>query len=96
MRVMVTGRVPTRKGSEAISDGSMTRIIQRTLEQIRPESAYFFVEHGVRTMRAVFDMTESMQSVTLFEPLIMELEAEIELIPVMNAEELTKGFAALH
>lgn len=95
MRMMVTIRVPVEAGNRAIKDGSLPRIIQQVTERIRPESAYFFVEAGRRTMRAVFDLDQTHQMVPSFEPALLGLEAEIELIPVMTAEELATGFKAL-
>ena len=95
MRMMVTVRVPVQKGSATIKDGTLPRVIKSTLERIKPESAYFFLENGKRTMRAVFDMTNENEMVPAFEPLLMELDAEIELIAVMTADELAAGFGAM-
>lgn len=95
MRMMVTVRVPVQKGSAAIKDGSLPRLVKSTLERIRPESAYFFLEDGKRTMRAVFDMKSENEMVPVFEPLLMELDAEIDLVAVMIASELEAGFGAM-
>ncbi len=95
MRMMVTARVPVQRGTAAIKDGTLPRVVQATLERIRPESAYFCVENGVRTMRAVFDMKQQQDMVPTFEPMLMELDASIELTPVMTASELELGFQAM-
>ena len=95
MRMMVTIRVPVEAGNRAIKDGTLPKIIQQVTERIRPECAYFFIENGRRTMRAVFDLKQTHDMVPAFEPALIGLQADIELIPVMTAEELGAGFKAL-
>ena len=95
MRMMVTIRVPVESGNRAIKDGTLPRIIQGVTERIRPECAYFFIENGRRTMRAVFDLKSQADMVPNFEPALLGLDAELELIPVMTGEELASGFKAL-
>jgi hypothetical protein len=95
MRMMVTIRVPAAPGSRALVDGTMAKTIEKVLGKIKPECAYFFLENGKRTMRAVFPMQNNSDTVPFFEPAIMNLDAEVEVIPVMSAEELHAGFAAV-
>ncbi len=95
MRMMVTAGIPTDKGSETIKNGILPGVIKSTLEKIKPESAYFYTENGLRTMRAVFDMAESNDMVAAFEPMMMELSATIDIRPVMSAEDLQGGFAKM-
>jgi hypothetical protein len=92
---MVTAHIPTEKGTETIRNGKLPKVIQETLTRIRPESAYFYTERGLRTMRAVFDMAESNDMVAQFEPMMMELGATIDVRPVMTAEDLQGGFAKM-
>lgn len=46
-------------------------------------------------MRAVFNMQNENDMVAAFEPVLMELDAKIDLTPVMTAPELEAGFRAL-
>lgn len=43
----------------------------------------------------VFDLQDSSDSVTICEPLFLELGAMIEIQPAMNPDDLRKGLAAL-
>ena len=95
MRMMVTLRVPVETGNRAIKDGSQPKIIQQVTERIRPECAYFYIENGRRTMRAVFDLKQPQDMVPSFEPALLGLDAEMELTAVMTGEELGAGFKAL-
>ncbi|HRC85153.1 MAG TPA: hypothetical protein PK413_06060 [Thermoanaerobaculia bacterium] len=93
--MMATLRVPVESGSRGIREGSLPQLVQGFLEKARPESAYFYVENGRRTMRVVFDLAKSNDMMPYFEPFLMGLDAELEITPVMNAEELAAGFQAM-
>ena len=62
---------------------------------LQPECAYFYLEDGVRTMLAVFDMPATSDMVPLFEPALMELNAKVQLFPVMTREDLQSGFGKI-
>jgi len=64
-------------------------------ERIKPEAAYFAPDHGHRCAYYVFDMKDASQMPAIAEPLYTELGAHVTFMPVMNAEELQKGLAAL-
>ncbi len=95
MRIMATVRVPVDKGNAVVADGTMGQVVQEALARIKPECAYFYLENGRRTMRAVFEMENQVEMVPAFEPLLIQLNAEVELTPVMTAAELEDGFKAL-
>lgn len=95
MRMMLTFKVPVATGSRAIKSGDLPRVIRHTLERLRPESAYFYLEGGQRTMRAVFQLPAEKDMVPLLEPLMIELDGALELTPVMTADDLQAGFKAL-
>ena len=95
MRTMITLRIPVETGNRTIKDGSLPPVIQQTMEKIKPESAYCYLENGRRTLRAVFDLKDANDMVAAFEPVMMALNAELELVPVMTVEELGAGFAKM-
>ncbi|HEY8927525.1 MAG TPA: hypothetical protein VIU64_24250 [Polyangia bacterium] len=95
MRMMMRISVPVEAGNKAIEDGSLPRVIQETMERVKPESAYFTVQNGVRTAFMFFEMTESTQMPAIGEPLFTHLKAGIDITPVMNAQELQRGLSAL-
>jgi hypothetical protein len=68
MRMMAKIQVPTEEGGRAIKDGSMGKVIEESLAAMKPECAYFFLEDGLRTVLAVFDLKSPSEMVTLFEP----------------------------
>ncbi|WLW53331.1 hypothetical protein [Streptomyces sp. YU58] len=95
MRVLFKASLDTEKANEAISNGTLPKLLQSTLEQIKPEAAYFTSENGLRTAYLVFDMQDSSQMPVISEPFFMHLGAKITYTPVMNREDLQKGLTEL-
>lgn len=95
MRMMLRAEIPVERGNQAVKDGSLAQTFQRLTEQLKPEAAYFYAENGKRAFMMVFDMTGSMDIPAIAEPLFSNLDASIELQPVMNSEDLKAGFEKL-
>ena len=96
MRMMLKARFDTQAASKKLQDGSMPALIQRVTETLKPEAAYFGPSGGGRTAFFVFDMSDPSQLPAISEPLFAELNAHIEVFPVMNADDLQKGLSQLH
>ncbi|MBE4735230.1 MULTISPECIES: DUF3303 family protein [Streptomyces] len=95
MRMMLKARLDTEKSNEAIRNGTLAKQMQASMEQVKPEAAYFTADGGQRTCYLVFDMQDSSQMPAIAEPFFLELGAEVTYTPVMNAEDMQKGLAAL-
>ncbi|MCC6748587.1 MAG: hypothetical protein IT371_13075 [Deltaproteobacteria bacterium] len=91
MRTMLKVQVPVEAGNRAIKDGSLPKVIQAALEELRPEASYFLAEDGKRTMLLFIDLKETSQIPVTVERFFLELNASVSLIPVMNADELRTG-----
>ena len=88
MRMMLRWAAPVERGNQAIKDGSLAQTIGTLMEELKPEAAYFMAENGERSGIMVFDMADPTQIPQIAEPLFMNLEAAVEFIPVMNADDL--------
>jgi hypothetical protein len=95
MRMLMKVQFPTEAGNRGIKDGSLPDILRKTLEAVQAEAAYFTAMDGKRTMLAVFDLKAASDIPRIAEPLFMGLNALVEFIPCMNAEELKTGLSAL-
>ncbi|MFI7295335.1 DUF3303 family protein [Streptomyces sp. NPDC050121] len=95
MRMLLKASFDTEKANEAIRNGTLTKLIQESMEQIKPEAAYFTADHGKRTAYVVFDMQDSSQMPVLSEPFFLNLDAEISYTPVMNMEDVQKGLSQI-
>jgi hypothetical protein len=92
MRMMLRWTVPVERGNEIIKDGSLTRTIESLLADLEPEAAYFYAENGERGGMIVFDMADPSQIAQIAEPLFQNADADVEFVPVMNADDLRKAF----
>jgi hypothetical protein len=94
MRTMLKIQMPVEKSNQAIQSGNLPKLLERAMQEIKPEAAYFFPENGKRTCLMVFDMKDASQIPIIVEQFFVELNAEVTLTPVMNADDLKKGLAA--
>lgn len=88
MRVMLKFTLPVEKGNEAFRDGSLAQTMEAILTKLAPEAAYFAPLDGKRGGMLFFDLSEPSEIVEVVEPFFLNLDAEVELIPVMNADDL--------
>lgn len=95
MRVMLRAHLDTQVSNDALKDGRLQKVVQKLMEDLKPEAAYFGPSEGGRSCTFVFDMQDSSRMPSIAEPFFEELGARIEIQPVMNAEDLQKGLAAL-
>jgi len=93
MRMMMKVQIPVAAGNAGISEGKLPKIVQETMERLKPETAYFMAEDGVRTAYFFFDMVDSSQIPVAAEPFFQHLDACVGFRPVMTAEDLQKGLA---
>jgi hypothetical protein len=59
--------------------------------QIQPEAAYFTALDGKRTALIFFDLEDPSQIPSVAEPFFMGLEAAIEIVPAMTADDVRAG-----
>ncbi len=95
MRMMLRFTLPVEKGNAAVSEGSVGRTMESIMGKLKPEAAYFTAFDGVRGGMIFFDMTDTSQIPELIEPFFLNLNAKVELVPVMNGDDLRKGLAKL-
>jgi len=93
MRMMLRFTIPIEKGNQAFKDGSLGRTLESIMNKLKPEAAYFGPSDGKRGGMMFFDLAEPSQIVEVAEPLFSNLNAAIELVPVMNGDDLRKGIA---
>jgi hypothetical protein len=94
MRMMLKIIIPTEAGNRTIKDGTLSEILEGAMNRLRAEAAYFVAENGLRTAMIFFDMRDSADIPGIVEPLFLGIEAELELLPVMNADDLRRGLKA--
>jgi hypothetical protein len=94
MRMMLKILIPTEAGNDAFKDGSLGKVLETTMSKLKPEAAYFVAHDGLRSAMMFFDMKDAADIPAIVEPLFLGLNEEVELLPVMNADDLKRGLAA--
>lgn len=95
MRTMLLVELDNEAATKSIADGSMGKTLEEVLGTLKPEAAYFHPHGGHRAMTLVVDAPDESSIVTLCEPFWMQLNAKVEVIPCMNADELRSGLSRL-
>jgi hypothetical protein len=87
--------MPVESGNRGIKDGTMGKLMQTAAERWHPEAMYFTTFDGRRSAYMVFDLPNASDIPPFAEPFFAQLNAEVELAPVMNAEDLQRGLSQL-
>jgi hypothetical protein len=95
MRVMIRFSFPVEPGNAAIRTGKLEKVFTQLLDDLKPEAAYFHAVNGDRGGSLIVNMQESSQIADIAERLFFGINAKIELIPVMSAEDLQKGLSGV-
>jgi hypothetical protein len=94
MRTLMKVTMPVGAGAPTVKNGSIERVLGETANRLRPEASYFYPEQGHRTAIMVFDLKSTSDLPVITEPLFTELNATVEMFPVMDADDLKKGLAS--
>jgi hypothetical protein len=95
MRMMIKFALPVEAGNDAVRSGKLQKVFQQLLEDIKPEAGYFFPNGGERGGFFVVDMQESSQVAEIAERFFFGLNAKIDMVPVMAADDLQKALSGL-
>lgn len=95
MRVMIKATLDTDKANEVIRSGKMPELMKETIDHVKPEAAYFGPLGGRRTCFLVVDMQNSSELPPKLEPFFTQFGAEVEVVPIMNAEDLQTGLSQI-
>jgi hypothetical protein len=92
--MMLTARLDTQMANQAVSDGTMSKLVNGAMDRLKPEAAYFSTVDGDRCCTMVFDMADSTKMPPAIEP-FFHAGAKVEVHPVMNIDDLRTGLANL-
>ncbi len=93
MRTLVRFTPDMDKGNQAIIQGVLPQLIEDTIEQLKPEAAFFFTNDGKRSAFFVFDLKNQSDIPVIAEPWFQKLNATVEFAPCMNIDDLRIGIS---
>jgi len=82
---------PLEPFNSAVRDGSAGQKMQKILEAIKPEAAYFHDNHGKRGGTLIVNLDNAADIPALAEPWFLTFNAHIELHPVMTPDDLGRS-----
>ncbi len=88
MRMMLRVSIPVETGNAAAREGTLGATIQRILDDLKPEAAYFSEDEGKRTGYIFFDMKEASQLPAVAEPWFLAFNASLTVRPAMSPQDL--------
>lgn len=91
MRMIMEIKMPLEPFNTAVRDGSVGQKMQKIMEAIKPEAAYFTSQDGCRGGVLIVDMKKASDIPKLAEPWFLTFNANVEFRPAMTAEDLAKS-----
>ena len=95
MRYLVRFRMPIESGNVALRDPKFGEKLQQVLSDMKAETAYFTAVDGQRGGYIVANFDDASRIAAIAEPLFLWLNADVEFIPVMIADDLAKAGPAI-
>lgn len=94
MRVLVRAIIPTTAGNKMVKDPNFLKAIEDYTKKFNCEAAYFTEVNGNRTMVFVLDLLSPEMIPAIAEPLFQGYEANVEIHPAMNLDDLKKAISS--
>jgi hypothetical protein len=91
MRFLVHLQFPVEPFNSYVRDGSIAGKIQKIMESIKPEAAYFTEHHGTRGAVLVVNVKNASDIPAIAEPWFLQFEADVEFRVAMTPQDLGKA-----
>ena len=95
MRVILRAMIPTIAGNKMVKDPNLLKTIEDFTKKFNCEVAYFTEVNGNRTMVFILDLPSSVMIQAIVEPLFQEFDANVEIHPAMNLDDLKKAISSI-
>lgn len=96
MRMLLTVEIPHEPFNSLVRNGKAGEIIERILESIKPESAYFTEQDGTRGAVFVVNVNSPSDIPSFAEPFFLAFQADCKFRIAMTPDDLQKaGLKAL-
>ena len=89
--MMLYVKIPHQTFNAAVKDGSAGAKLNKILEAIKPEAAYFTEHEGHRGAVLIVDLADPSKVPALAEPWFLTFQADVEFRVVMTPDDLKKS-----
>lgn len=91
MRMLMTAKMSTAEFNAVCKSGNVSKILNRIMEECRPEAAYFTTEDGQRTAFLIVNIDDPSVIPRFAEPWFLNFNARVDFRPVMTQDDLRKA-----
>ena len=91
MRMLMHVELPLEPFNTAVRDGSVGQKMQRILEAIKPEAAYFSEHNGRRGGTLIVNVNDPSDVPSFAEPWFLTFNASVEFRVAMTPEDLGRA-----
>lgn len=91
MRMLVDLDLPLEPFNGYVRDGTAGDRLQRILEELKPEAAYFTEQEGKRGGILILDVASPSDVPRIAEPFFLTFNAEVRFHVVMSSDDLARA-----
>jgi len=88
MKMLLRITMPNEPFNSLIKKGTVGKILEKILGELKPEAAYFTLDGGERSALMVVNINKPGDYVKYAEPFFLQFDAEIKYDILMSPEEL--------
>jgi hypothetical protein len=91
MRMLLSVEFPSEPFNTLVRNGKVGQVINRILEEIKPEAAYFTEQDGARGGLFVLNLEDASQIPRIAEPFFLNFEAQCKFRIAMRPQDLQEA-----
>jgi hypothetical protein len=91
MRMIMHVDFPPEPFNTLVRNGTVGATLQKALNDVKPEAAYFSEENGRRGAVLIVDVPEASKIPAIAEPFFLTLNASVRFRIAMTPEDLARG-----
>jgi len=91
MKMIMNVRIPHEPFNTLVKSGKAGELLNRILNELKPESIHFTEQEGARGAVAVIDVEDSSKIPFFAEPFYLNFNADVEFRIAMSPQDLGKS-----
>jgi hypothetical protein len=95
MRILLKASLDTAASNRHIQNGTLGPLMKSVMDELKPEAAYFTLENGKRAAYVFMNIEDASEIPRICEPFLLALEAEVEVTPAMNSDDIRKAMPSI-